>query len=388
VTGDLVSLIDPSLDPLFWPAERLGVASPWWGHVPFGHWVVCSARPRVLVEVGTWDGVSYSSFCQAVARAALDTRCHAIFFDTNHPGDTIGDVAFDDLKRDNKERYGAFSNLIRSNLRDPHVHFPDRSVDLLHIDSLEVHEASLLFDNWKSKLSSRAIVLVHNTNLRGSDTGTWKLWSELCEQFLSFEFLHGNGLGVLVVGDNVPPTIRALCSLGNSSLASDVRNRFAATGDRWLSDSRERQLVEDFSQRIAAAATETERARAEAHEWEIRAKDHARAREQIARHMDAARRDVYDANLLAEQAEDAAARALRRAEQAELALQQAELALQQAELALQQARSELERVIQERDVVLASTIWRATSPLRRAGRHIRPRLAWMFRADAKPLDPT
>ncbi len=74
----LTALTDPSLDPLFWRAERLGSPSAWWQHVPFAHWVVCAAAPRVLVELGTHTGVSYAAFCQAVARAgnALPCRRH------------------------------------------------------------------------------------------------------------------------------------------------------------------------------------------------------------------------------------------------------------------------------------------------------------------------
>ncbi len=76
--NDLDALVSPSLDPLFWRAERLGIASAWWQHVPFGHWVVRATRPRSLVELGTHTGVSYSAFCQAVARSHLDTRCYAV----------------------------------------------------------------------------------------------------------------------------------------------------------------------------------------------------------------------------------------------------------------------------------------------------------------------
>src|SRR3954464_2188730 len=54
-------LADPSLDPLFWRATRLGSQSAWWQHVPLAHWIVSATEPRVLVELGTHTGVSYSA---------------------------------------------------------------------------------------------------------------------------------------------------------------------------------------------------------------------------------------------------------------------------------------------------------------------------------------
>src|SRR6516164_1897631 len=103
-------LAHPSLDPLFWRAERLGSESAWWEHVPFAHWLVCATAPRVLVELGTHTGVSYAAFCHAVARAGLATRCHAV--DTwqgdSHAG-LYGPEVLADLRSFHDERFGAFS---------------------------------------------------------------------------------------------------------------------------------------------------------------------------------------------------------------------------------------------------------------------------------------
>ena len=79
--------------------------SAWWQHVPFAHWVVCATAPRVLVELGTYTGVSYAAFCQAVAREGLATRCHAV--DTwrgdPHAG-AYGDEVLDELRSFHDER--------------------------------------------------------------------------------------------------------------------------------------------------------------------------------------------------------------------------------------------------------------------------------------------
>ena len=117
-TDTLTALSDPSLDPLFWRAERLGSPSAWWQHVPFAHWIVCATAPRVLVELGTHTGVSYAAFCQAVARERLATRCHAV--DTwrgdPHAG-AYGPEVLDELRPFHDERFGAFSTLLQCTFR-------------------------------------------------------------------------------------------------------------------------------------------------------------------------------------------------------------------------------------------------------------------------------
>jgi hypothetical protein len=384
----LAGLTDPSLDPIFWPAERLGVPSTWWQHVPFGHWIVCAARPRVVVELGTGTGVSYSAFCQAVVRRSLDSRCYAI--DTWPDGadpNVCGEEMFDDLVRFHDERFGAFSTLIRSSFDDALGHFAEGTVDLLHIDGLHGYEAvKNSFENWKPKLSRGSILLLHNTNLRSDNSGVRRLWSELCQQFPNFEFLHGGGLGLLVVGQEVPPAIAALCNIADLSSAALIRTRFAAAGERWLCDAQKRLLVQDYGQRMAAAAAETGRARADTRAWERRANEGVRAREQIALRIDAARRDVYEANLRVEQAEAKVEPIEARAKRAEARAEQAETRTEQAEATAASLRNELEQVVRERDALMSSTVWRATWPLRAAVDHTLPWLARLIRASSKVGD--
>ena len=66
LSPSLRQLWHPDLDPLFWLPARRGAFSTWWGHVPFAHWIMWAARPRLMVELGVHIGVSYSAFCHAV----------------------------------------------------------------------------------------------------------------------------------------------------------------------------------------------------------------------------------------------------------------------------------------------------------------------------------
>jgi lipopolysaccharide biosynthesis protein len=242
----LIMLQNPELDPLFWPAERLGQASAWWGHVPFAHWVVQATNPRVIVELGTHSGVSYAAFCQAVARTGLGTRCHAI--DTwrgDHQAGFYGEEVYQELKRFHEERYGSFSTLLRCTFDEALVEIADQSIDLLHIDGLHTYEAVRHdFETWSSKLSNRAVVLFHDTNERRDDFGVWRFWGELRERFPTFEFLDASGLGVLAAGPEVPEPIATLCCLDESK-AKAIRERFSFLGDRWIAEWYERRCSQE-----------------------------------------------------------------------------------------------------------------------------------------------
>jgi glycosyltransferase involved in cell wall biosynthesis/SAM-dependent methyltransferase len=226
----------PDLSPLFWREGRVGVGSAWYPHVPFAHWIVGIAEPRTLVELGTQNGVSYSAFCEAVVRSCLETRCYAVdtWLGDDH-AERYGEEVYWDFRRFHDDRYSAFSELLRCTFDEALPHIPDAAVDLLHIDGLHTYEAVRHdFESWQPKLSERAVVLLHDTNVRQRDFGVWRLWEELRKQFPSFEFLHGYGLGVLSVGNSVPSEIASLCSIREPVKVHAIRERFSLVGERWL----------------------------------------------------------------------------------------------------------------------------------------------------------
>src|SRR6185437_7173962 len=260
----LAALTAPALGPLFRRPARLGVDSAWYGHVPFAGWIVRAARPRVIVELGTHAGVSYAAFCEAVLQEGLDARCYAV--DTwegdEHAG-FYGEAVFEELREFHDARYGGFSRLIRCAFDAALPQIADNSVDLLHIDGRHRYDdVAHDFASWLPKLSTRGIVLFHDTNVRESDFGVWRRWEELRARFPGFEFLHAHGLGVLAVGEAVPPAVAALCATHDPGAISAVRERFALLGERWvlmqdLADARRSRTSSDAArQRAEARAAE------------------------------------------------------------------------------------------------------------------------------------
>jgi glycosyltransferase involved in cell wall biosynthesis len=183
--------------------ERLVSPGSWIGHIPFAAWLIQTLRPQVFVELGTHQGNSYFSFCQARKEADLSTKCFAV--DTWQGGvDEEGDQdVFFEVKKYHEARYSSFSRLLRMTFDEAAKVFPDGTIDLLHLNGLKTYEAVKHdFETWLPKLHPSAVVLFHNTNVRGQGFGVWQFWSELVRQYpLNLEFFHSNGLGVLQLSE-------------------------------------------------------------------------------------------------------------------------------------------------------------------------------------------
>jgi len=190
----------------------------------------------LLVELGTHHGVSYAAFCEAVSRLRLTTRCYAVdsWAGDKHAG-YYGDDVYYDLKNFNDKRYSWFSELLKTTFDEACSQFADGTIDLLHIDGFHTYESVRHdFETWHPKLSDHAIVLFHDTNVRKDDFGVWRFFDELKNELPTFEFLHGYGLGLAIVGEDAPPAVRELCGLTCSDDIAVVRERFSRLGAQWV----------------------------------------------------------------------------------------------------------------------------------------------------------
>ncbi|QSI28775.1 glycosyltransferase [Variovorax sp. RKNM96] len=311
-------LTDPVLDPLFWTPHLLGKASAWWTHTPFAFWLISACKPGLLVELGTHNGVSYAAFCEAIARLKSATRSYAVDTWTGdaHAGELDARTYYE-LRDFHDKHFGAFSELLKSTFDDALPYFADNSIDVLHIDGFHTYEAVRHdFETWFPKLSSRAVVLFHDTNVRSNQFGVFRFFAEQAAKYPSFEFLHGHGLGVLAVGKDAPDAIMDLCHL-QPERANAMRARFAHLGTRWFVTTREQLGTAELHQRIHDAAIEQEPIKAKlaqteaAHALEAEARAQAEARvntltAEIARadtQLEVVRREIDRASAEASRAE-------------------------------------------------------------------------------------
>lgn len=175
------------------------VFSTWVDHMAFAYDLVECIRPRVVVELGTYNGLSFFTFCQSMKENDVEGMCYAV--DTwegdSHTGgyDT---TIIDDVRAHAREHYRGITYLMQMYFNEAVQHFDDESIDLLHVDGLHTYEAVKEdFETWYPKVRPGGIILFHDIEARMKDYGVWKFWGELEAQHETFNFLHGFGLGVL-----------------------------------------------------------------------------------------------------------------------------------------------------------------------------------------------
>lgn len=175
------------------------VFSTWIDHLAFAYDIVEALRPRMLVELGTHNGLSYFAFCQSLIENQIDGLAYAIdsWEGEQHSGLHDSSV-YDDVMTHNREYYRSFSYPIKAFFNDALGRFEDNSIELLHIDGLHTYEAVKEdFDSWFPKVAPGGVILFHDIAARIKDFGVCKFWDEISQQYPSFSFNHGFGLGVL-----------------------------------------------------------------------------------------------------------------------------------------------------------------------------------------------
>jgi len=231
--------------PVVFQRPSLRYPYAWVGHIPFAYLAVDLLRPQQLLELGTDSGNSYMAFCQAVAYLNSGTQCHAV---DSWQGDAqagyYGNEVLEDLRSRHDPLYSKFSELIQSDFDAACRQFPDGSIDLLHIDGFHTYEAvSHDFATWLPKLSERAVVLLHDTQVDKDGFGVASFFAEISHRYPHFEFLHSNGLAAIAVGGSVPEPFMEFMRYANAS-SDSIRAYFEALAGKLVTPDGE-MLSED-----------------------------------------------------------------------------------------------------------------------------------------------
>ncbi len=210
---------------------RIVLPTSWIGHIPFASWIVSTARPDTVVELGVHTGNSFFTFAEAAARSDLPTKLYGVdtWAGDEHAGAYAEDV-FVDISGVARSRFPDSVVLVRKLFADAVDDFGDGSIDLLHIDGLHTYEAVREdFETWKPKLSRRAIVLFHDIVVTREGFGVDRFWAEITTRYPHVAFTHSNGLGMLLVGPDVPTAVMQLAL--SPTLGMAFTSLFAKLGD-------------------------------------------------------------------------------------------------------------------------------------------------------------
>lgn len=204
-------------------------------------------------------GASYGAFCEAVKRSSYPTKCFAVdhWKGDDHAG-SYSDEIYNDILLFNSHNYISFSTLIRSSFDDALNLFTNGTIDILHIDGFHTYEAVKHdFETWLPKLSTRAIVLLHDVYERRPGFGVYRYWEELVSRFPSLTFEHGHGLGVVGIGKEISREVSFIFDLHQPGELTAVRNGFWKLGQvmesdpkKWAADQRKRTYIcvtDDYS---------------------------------------------------------------------------------------------------------------------------------------------
>ena len=176
------------------------VFSTWVDHLPFAYDLVAAIRPKLVVELGVYNGLSFFTFCQSMVEHDIDGVAYAIdCWEGDEHTDSYDDSIYNDVNDHARDNYRGITYLLRMFFNEALQHFQDDSIGLLHIDGLHTYEAVKEdFTNWYPKVKPGGIILFHDVMAKIKDFGAWKYFEELeTEHEEVFKFNHGFGLGVI-----------------------------------------------------------------------------------------------------------------------------------------------------------------------------------------------
>ncbi|UTD55520.1 coiled-coil domain-containing protein [Halomonas sp. MS1] len=219
--------IQPSISALaqgsmFWQPEYRQV-SPWLEHLPFLFWLVEALKPVSSVGINV-DLVSHFAVCQAVSRLRLGGNNYVI-------GEANAEQVHD-LTEQTVDKYAGVSQWLKASPLQAVQQFNEHSIDLLLLNVAPQDESiDDLIGRWLPRLSSKGVILMPGIARREPGCQTFRAFEALAARYPHFAFYHGAGLGLLAVGDDLPPLVHNLLGvLESAGSTREVQEVFGRLG--------------------------------------------------------------------------------------------------------------------------------------------------------------
>lgn len=170
----------------------------WHGHVFFVRDLIEHLRPSLIVELGVHKGDSLFAIGQSCEESNLETKIFGIdhWRGDSHAG-KVDDKIFSNVSNISNNNFKNIT-LIQSSFDDALKSFDNQSVDIIHIDGFHSYEAAKNdFENWFPKLKDDGVLLMHDISSLNDDFGVVDFWNEIKREFITVQFEHSQGLGIL-----------------------------------------------------------------------------------------------------------------------------------------------------------------------------------------------
>lgn len=182
----------------YFTPKYLSDIQSWHGHVFFVHDLISEIKPSKIVELGVHKGDSLFS----MAQSCKDLNCKTTLYGIDHwKGDSqagkVDDFIFRNVSSISNNYFKNIT-LIKSAFDDALKCFDDDSLDIIHIDGYHSYEASKNdFESWIPKLKEDGVLLMHDVFSQNDDVGVVDFWNEIKREFITIEFEHSQGLGII-----------------------------------------------------------------------------------------------------------------------------------------------------------------------------------------------
>ncbi|RUR58054.1 hypothetical protein ELY40_00085 [Vreelandella populi] len=252
--------IKPSINTLaqgsmFWQPE-FRRASPWLEHTPFLFWLVEALQPRQCVGLGR-EGVAHLALCQAIGRLRLNAHCFLVAEGAalEKDGSKLSSIE-KEAQEIASEQYPTTSHWLNTTPTRAIQQFDEESIDLLLLNvNADDDSVDYLLDRWLSRLSPQGVVLLPGIARRDPGCNVFRAFEALRARYPNFAFHHGDGLGVIAVGQQPTMLLHNLFSTVDSAASSRViQDIFARLGrscrDK-LTTQEQRVMVQQLEDRLA-----------------------------------------------------------------------------------------------------------------------------------------
>ena len=164
-------------------------------YLPLFFDIVVQEKPALIVTLGLGDAQAHLAFCQAVAEQNLASRCVAVRR-ARADESAIDDPAWQYAEKTTTKFFANISQLVEADAVQAAADFADGSIEVLLIDDVDSGETVRQeLEIWRSKLSAKALVLLHGTSLERQDSPR-TAWLNFVREKAAANFGEGIGLSV------------------------------------------------------------------------------------------------------------------------------------------------------------------------------------------------